>query len=55
MPRRFPLWEVRPSAGIRRRVHGNYLIFYRVEVDRIYVIHILHSARDHERLLDRGN
>lgn len=37
--------------GIRRCVHGNYLIFHRVFEDRIEVIHILHGARDYEALL----
>lgn len=33
--------------GIRRRIHGNYLIFYRVKPYRIEVIHILHGSRDY--------
>lgn len=37
--------------GIRRCVHGNYLIFYRVIEDLIEVIHILHGARNYEVLL----
>jgi toxin ParE1/3/4 len=40
-----PAWEGR---GIRRAVHGNYLIFYRVDHDQIVVIHILHGARDYD-------
>jgi plasmid stabilization system protein ParE len=35
--------------GIRRRPFGNYLIFYRVGA--IEVVHVLHGARDYERLL----
>jgi plasmid stabilization system protein ParE len=38
-------------TGIRRRVHGNYLIFYRVASDVIEVLHILHGARDYEAIL----
>jgi len=38
-------------GGIRRCVHGNYLIFHRVFQDRIEVIHVLHGARDYESLL----
>jgi toxin ParE1/3/4 len=34
------------GAGIRRRPHGNYLIFYRIGVDRIEVVHVLHGAQD---------
>ncbi len=37
--------------NIRRRVFGAYLIFYRVEADRVSIIHILHGARDYEALL----
>ena len=37
--------------GIRRRVHGNYLIFYRLRGDLIEVIHILHGAMDYGALL----
>jgi plasmid stabilization system protein ParE len=37
--------------GIRRRPSGSYLIFYRVGAETIEVVHILHGARDYERLL----
>lgn len=50
-PHGFPLVPRYESRGVRRRVHGAYLIFYRVEADRVSVIHILHGARDHEALL----
>lgn len=33
--------------GIRRRVHGNYLIFYRVESAKVVIIHLLHGATDY--------
>ncbi|MGL5363927.1 MAG: type II toxin-antitoxin system RelE/ParE family toxin [Bosea sp. (in: a-proteobacteria)] len=39
------------AAGIRRRVHGNYLIFFRVNASNIEVLHILHGAMDYERIL----
>ncbi len=51
MPKRFPLLDRYGSSGIRRRVHGNYLIFYRIEDDAVQIIHILHGATDYERLL----
>lgn len=51
MPEGFPLVPCYAHLGIRRRVHGNYLIFYRVEAARVVVIHILHGARDYEALL----
>ncbi|MEI9418835.1 type II toxin-antitoxin system RelE/ParE family toxin [Mesorhizobium sp. Cs1321R2N1] len=46
MPERYPLVEQHRSSGIRRRVHGNYLIFYRVGVETVQILHILHGAMD---------
>ncbi|MBW9115517.1 type II toxin-antitoxin system RelE/ParE family toxin [Rhizobium cauense] len=37
--------------GIRRRVHGNCLIFYRVETGKVVIIHILHGATDYGAIL----
>ena len=37
--------------GIRRVVHGNYLIFYHVGVHQIDVMRILHGAMDYEAIL----
>ena len=51
LPQGFPLVPRYERLGIRRRVHGNYLIFYRAEADRVTIIHILHGARDYEALL----
>jgi plasmid stabilization system protein ParE len=50
-PRGYPLVPRYEQHGIRRRPFGNYLIFYRVGSDAIEVVHILHGARDYERLL----
>ena len=50
-PHAFALLSHRENKDVRRRVYGNYLIFYRVGVDRIDVIHILHGARDYESRL----
>ena len=41
----------RPHAGIRRRVHGPYLIFYRVEDSQVTILRVLHGARDYEAVL----
>jgi hypothetical protein len=38
-------------AGVRRRPYGNYLIFYRVGIGIIEVVHILHGAQDYETIL----
>ena len=50
-PRAFPLLPGYEDRGIRRRVFGNYLIFYRIMDDRIDVLHVLHGAQDFQRLL----
>jgi toxin ParE1/3/4 len=51
-PHRFPLIPDFATLGIRRRKHGNYLIVYRVETDRVLVMRVLHAARDYPALLD---
>jgi plasmid stabilization system protein ParE len=52
MPLRFPVIGERDGTPVRRRVHQNYLIFYRVPDDRtLGILRILHGARDFERLL----
>ena len=50
-PRGFPVVPRYAHLRVRRRVHGAYLIFYRVEADRVSILHILHGARDYEALL----
>jgi toxin ParE1/3/4 len=50
-PRGYPLVPRYEHFGIRRRPFGNYLIFYRVDADVIKVVHVLHGARDYERVL----
>lgn len=47
----FPLVERYKQYGIRRRVHGQYLIFYRVEADQIIIIHVLHGSMDYAAIL----
>jgi len=51
IPQGFPLVPRYESHGVRRRVHRACLIFYRVEADRVSILHILHGARDYEALL----
>ena len=41
----------RPTGGIRRKIHGNYLIFYRLHADTAEILRLVHGARDYERLL----
>jgi toxin ParE1/3/4 len=47
-------WAIVPRYehhGIRRRVHGRYLIFYRVSADCITILHVLNGAMDVEAIL----
>ena len=37
--------------GIRRRVYGNYSIFYRIDDNQVIVVHILHCAMDYLSML----
>lgn len=50
-PRAYPLVPRYEDSGVRRRVHGNYLIFYRIGVDTIDVLHLLHGAMEYAPLL----
>ena len=50
-PRRFPLVPRYEHTGVRRAVHGNYLIFYRVGTESVEVVHILHGAMNYEAVL----
>jgi toxin ParE1/3/4 len=51
IPYAFPLVPRYERRGIRRRVCGNYLIFYRVENGDVLIVRILHGARDYGPLL----
>lgn len=37
--------------GIRHRVHRGYLIVYRIEAERLVVIHIVRGAMDYAAIL----
>jgi toxin ParE1/3/4 len=50
-PRAYPLLPNWEDRGVRRRVHGNYLIFYRISADVVEVLHVLHGAMDYEQVL----
>ena len=50
-PNRFPTVPRYEDRGVRHRVHGNYLIFYRVDPERVVILHILHGAMDYLALL----
>jgi len=51
MPEAWPVVPRYELHGIRRRVHGRYLIFYRVENDQITILHVLNGAMDFESIL----
>lgn len=51
IPRAFPLVPRYEHQGVRWRVYGNYLIFYRLEADTVTVLHILHGAVDFAPIL----
>ena len=41
------------NARVRRvKKFSNYLIFYRIEADRIEILRVLHGARDYMNLFD---
>ncbi len=51
MPILFPILPRYAHRGIRRRIYGNYLIFYRVDQKQVFIIRILHGARDYDLLI----
>ena len=51
MPLAWPIVARYEQHGIRRRVHGRYLIFYRISPERITVLHVLNGAMDVEAIL----
>ena len=50
-PLAHPLLPGREASRLRRAVHGNYLIFYRVDPGEVLVIRVLHGARDYDAIL----
>lgn len=53
MPARYPFVPRYEDQQVRRCVHENYLIFYRIDMghDRVTVLHVLHGAMDYESVL----
>jgi plasmid stabilization system protein ParE len=51
MARAFPLVPGYEASGVRRRVHGNYLIFYKEGFERLVVLHVLQGAVDYGPVL----
>lgn len=51
MPQAWPVVPRNEHHGVRRRVLGRYLIFYRIGADSIIILHILNGAMDVEAVL----
>jgi len=51
MPRAYPFVPRYADKGIRRCPFRDYLIFCRIEEDRISIVHVQHAAQDYEALL----
>ena len=47
----FPVVHRYKALGVRRRIHGAYLIFYSVKDDRVVILHVLHGAMDYNAIL----
>ncbi len=54
MPEAFPLVPRYRHLGVRKRRHGAYLIFYRVDPGSVVILHVIHGARDYDALLAGG-
>jgi toxin ParE1/3/4 len=50
-PRRFPLVDRSRDLRLRRRVYGDYLIFYDVGTTSVEILHVLHGARDYAQII----
>ena len=50
-PEQYPLVPRYAHQGVRRRIHGNYAIFYTVDAETVAVIHVLHGAQDYGAIL----
>jgi toxin ParE1/3/4 len=47
----YPIVQRYEAKRIRRPAYGNYQIFYRVTGEQVFVIRVLHGARDYDALL----
>jgi plasmid stabilization system protein ParE len=50
-PRSYPLVDMSRDSALRRRVHGNYLIFFDIGTAVVEILHILHGARDYAQIV----
>ena len=52
-PKAYPVVMRRGSVEIHRRLHRDYLIFYRIAPARIEILHVLHGTRDYSAIFSR--
>ena len=50
-PERFPLVPRYEARGVRRTVLGDYLIFYTVRAEAVFILHVRHGRMDLDALL----
>lgn len=50
-PKAWPIVPRYEAEVIRRRVHGRYRVFYRIQGGRVSVLHVLNGAMDFEPVL----
>ncbi|MGN6269723.1 MAG: type II toxin-antitoxin system RelE/ParE family toxin [Sphingomonas sp.] len=51
-PQAFPVSVRKDGRVIRKRVHGDYLIFYEIFAERVVVAAVIHGARDLDTVLN---
>jgi toxin ParE1/3/4 len=51
MPLAYPLVSRKKDKGIRRLVHGNYLVFYQVKDDSVVILHVLAGSMNVDLIL----
>lgn len=51
MPYAYPVVPRYEAYAVRRRIYRNYLIFYSIDGDNIYVLHVLNARQDVEAIL----
>lgn len=50
-PRSYPLVDKDRDPQLRRRIRGNYLIFFDIGPDAVEILHIVHGARDYVQIV----
>ena len=48
------IYRLRPdlAPGIRLATYSSYVVLFRIEADRVEILHIVHGARDLKRLFE---